>query len=337
MAATDDPQALDAAVGQAAGVLKAGGVVALPTETVYGLAANALDASAVARIFAAKERPAFDPLIVHVRSLEHVAEVAEIPAEFADVIGKIAAAHWPGPLTILLPKKPNVPDITTSGLPTVAVRVPADPVFRRVLKECRFPLAAPSANRFGRISPTSASAVMKELSGRIPLVLDGGACSEGLESTIIRLVPQDKRPRIEILRPGPVTKEMLQVFGQVKILKGGPTPEAPGRLPSHYAPKTPFRLVESLDDWEPEPGRRYALLSYSGDPTAGYTGLTDWAHIISLSPGNGKLHEASIRLFHVMRQLDELGVDEIISEPVSEVGLGVAIMDRLRKASGPRD
>jgi L-threonylcarbamoyladenylate synthase len=332
--ATDEPHALGAATGLAAKRLLAGDVVALPTETVYGLAANALDPAAVAKIFSVKERPAFDPLIVHVRNLDAVREIADVPSEIEDVVGKLANAFWPGPLTLLLPKKPVVPDLVTSGLPTVAVRVPSHAVFRRVLKDCRCPLAAPSANRFGRISPTTAAAVEKELGGRIPLILDGGACGEGLESTILRVTrpPGSPKPVLEVVRSGPVTREMLKQFGIVKKAAREAHPEAPGQLASHYAPATPLRLLGEGETFRPEPGRRYGLLSVDGEPRR--LNLADFAVVAVLSPGSGKLSEAAIRLFALLRQLDESGVDEIIAEPVAEQGLGVAIMDRLRKAAG---
>lgn len=331
---TDDPQTLGEACRLAAERLQAGEVVALPTETVYGLAANALDPAAVATIFRVKERPSFDPLIVHVRNLDGVREVAEVPSEIEDVVGKLANAFWPGPMTLLLPKKPVVPDLVTSGLPTVAVRVPSHPVFRRVLKECRFPLAAPSANRFGRISPTTAAAVEKELGGRIPLIVDGGACGEGLESTILRVSrpPGSPKPVLEVVRSGPVTRERLKQFGIVKNAPRSAGPQAPGQLASHYAPATPLRLLGEGERFVPEPGRRYGLLSVEGAPRG--LNLSDFAVVAVLSPGSGKLGEAAIRLFAMLRQLDEAGVDEIIAEPVAEHGLGVAIMDRLRKAAG---
>jgi L-threonylcarbamoyladenylate synthase len=226
--------------------------------------------------------------------------------------------------------------LVTSGLPTVAVRQSAHPVFRAVNKALGRPIAAPSANRFGSISPTSASAVIKELGGRIPLVVDSGACSEGLESTIISIEPREgKKPVFRLHRAGPVTKEQLQEFGRVeKYREGdGAAPQAPGQLASHYAPRTPLILLGSPAEFEPEEGKRYGLLSYTGDDDGPYVTLHDWDCIESLSPGSGKLAEAAIRLFFVMRQMDEAGLDAIVAEPVSEVGLGVAIMDRLRRAA----
>jgi len=324
------------AVREACALLRAGEIVALPTETVYGLAADAFNPAAVAKVFAAKERPSFDPLIVHIASRGDLKNVALVPEDVAETVGKLTAAFWPGPLTLILPKHADVPDLVTSGLPTVAVRQSAHPVFRAINKELGRPIAAPSANRFGRISPTSASAVEKELGGRIPLVIDAGACAEGVESTIISIEPRDgKKPIFRLHRAGPVTKEQLQEFGKVEKVKerAGDLPHAPGQLPSHYAPLTPLTLLASPEDFEPEPGKKYGLLSYRGKDDSPYVTLHDWDVVEALSPGSGKLAEAAIRLFFVMRLLDEAGLDEIIAEPVSETGLGVAIMDRLRRAA----
>ena len=335
-----DPAEQNKIVDLAVGLLETGEVVALPTETVYGLGADAMNSDAVAKVFAAKQRPSFDPLIVHVGSYEQVDEVANVPDELREVIDKLMKAHWPGPLTLILPKKECVPDIVTSGLPSVAVRMSAHPLMKAIVRKLGRPIAAPSANRFGRISPTSASAVEKELSGLIPMIIDGGACREGLESTIIRPeISADagkKGVLIHVLRAGPVTKEMLQRFGKVvraKKNRSEDAPEAPGQLASHYAPVTPLRLLAKPSDFKPEPNKKYGLLSYCGSDKAGFIGLHDWSVVEELSPGNGKLAEAAVRFFYVLRLLDESGVDEIIAEPVSETGLGVAIMDKLRRAS----
>ncbi len=334
--ATDEDMA--EAVREAVSLLKAGEVVGLPTETVYGLAADALNPEAVAKVFSVKQRPAFDPLIIHIGSRNDLSSVALVPDDIAEIVGKLADAFWPGPLSMILPRHPDIPDLVTSGLPTVAVRQSAHPVFRAINKALGRPIAAPSANRFGKISPTSASAVIDELGGRIPLVIDGGACNQGVESTIIAIEPREgKKPVFRLHRAGPVTKEELQKFGKVERLKpgGGPAnaPQAPGQLDAHYAPSTPLRLLEDPAEFSPEPGKRYGLLSYRGDESSRYLGLCEWGAVETLSPGSGKLAEAAIRLFYAMRALDAAGVHEIIAEPVSETGLGVAIMDRLRRAS----
>ncbi len=324
------------AVAAASELLGRGEVVALPTETVYGLGADATDPAAVAKVFEIKERPAFDPLIVHIASVKDLHQVATVPEEIDKVFQKLISAFWPGPLTIVLPRTEAIPDLVTSGLDTVAVRQSGHRVFRGIGRGFGKPIAAPSANRFGRISPTSAAAVMKELGGRIPLIVDGGACRDGLESTIVRLEAGEKRPIIHVLRPGPVTKKELQNFGRVVVAKKrliDEQPEAPGQLASHYAPRTPLLMFDKPEDFQPEPWKRYGLMSYKCDPKAGYTGAHEWAMVESLSPGSGKLAEAAVRLFHVMRTLDEAGLDAIVAEPVSDTGLGQAIMDRLRRAA----
>lgn len=345
------------AVVKASGLLVAGEVVALPTETVYGLGANALNADAVAKVFAAKERPSFDPLIIHLSRVEQLQEYCDLAPRMNKVVQQLVAEFWPGPLTMVLPKKEIIPDIVTSGKNTVAVRMSAHPVMQEICRAVGYPIAAPSANRFGRISPTTANAVMKELSGKIPLIVDGGACNSGLESTIVRIeVDEDdaeKRPELHLLRSGPVVKEDLQAFGKVirpkklsdrakKALKEkakeGATVdstgmEAPGMLDSHYAPSIPLYIFDKPGDFIPEDGVSYGLLSYRGAEKDGYMDLYDWDVIEELSPGKGKLGEAAVRLFHVMRSLDESGVDAIVAETVAETGLGVAINDRLRRAS----
>jgi L-threonylcarbamoyladenylate synthase len=327
------------AVSESIRLLQAGEVVALPTETVYGLAADALNPTAVAKIFEAKERPTFDPLIVHLPHKKDLAMVADVPPDINAVLQKITDRFWPGPLTIILPKKDIVPDLVTAGLPTVAVRVSANSLFKKVAQGLGRPIAAPSANRFGSISPTSAAAVQAELDGRIPLIIDAGATMHGLESTIIKIEPGSPKATITILRPGPVTAEDLKLYGKVKTLTRSvvdEATEAPGQLASHYAPKTPLRLFESPSDFIPDPAKRYALMSYRGEAKDGYINLTDWVEVMMLSPGKGKLPEAAVRFFHALRQLDELGVDEIIAEAIPERGLGVAIMERLRRAATPQ-
>ncbi len=335
---TDTETSTRETVARAVALLRSGEVVALPTETVYGLGADALNPAAVAKIFEAKERPHFDPLIVHLPNKTMVRDVAEIPDDIAKTVTQLVETFWPGPLTLLLPKKPVVPDLVTSGLPTVAVRQGEHPVFHRILKQFGGPVAAPSANRFGALSPTSAALVRDQLEGRIPLIVDGGACSRGLESTIVRVVPATPKPVIEVLRPGPVTEDDLKKFGKVVFATRNTTvedaaPEAPGRLAAHYAPRTPLRLLESPRDFSPEPGKRYALLSYRGQEKDGYLALHPWSEVAVLSPGSGRVAEAGIRLFHLLGQLDQHGHDEIVAEPVPDRGIGRAILDKLRKAS----
>lgn len=333
---TDLPPLMHAAVEEAGRLLRSGDVVALPTETVYGLAADALNPKAVAKIFEAKERPTFDPLIVHLPDKKQLDTVADVPADIQKVVIQLIERFWPGPLTLVLPKKACVPDIVTAGLPSVAVRVSSNPVFKRVIQHLNKPLAAPSANRFGSISPTSASAVQAELDGRIPLIIDGGACMHGLESTIIKIEAASPKNIITILRPGPITPEDLKAYGKVKVETRtviDEATEAPGQLASHYAPRTPLRLLSKPSDFTPVEGKRYALMSYRGEEKDGYLDLTEFEEIMVLSPGNGKLPEAAVRFFYILRTLDQLGVDEIIAEPMFEHGMGIAMMDKLRRAS----
>jgi len=333
---TDEPEHLHRAVADAVRLLREGDVVAVPTETVYGLAADALNADAVAKVFAAKERPDFDPLIVHLPTKQSLHDVADVPESIRKTVIQMIERFWPGPLTLVLPKKACIPDIVTSGMPSVAVRMSSHPIFKRIVQELGKPLAAPSANRFGSISPTSASAVVAELDGRIPLIIDGGACLHGIESTIIKIEPAEPKPMITILRPGPITPDELKQYGRLHRHQKqliNEASDAPGQLASHYAPRTPLRLLESPKDFIPEPGKKYALLSFCGDPDDGYVDLTEWHQMMVLSPGNGKLPEAAVRFFYALRELDNSGADEIIAEPLHEHGLGIAMMDRLRRAA----
>ena len=321
------------AVAEAVALLENGGLVALPTETVYGLAADAFDAEAVAKVFEVKERPSFDPLIVHIGHKRDLDIVAKVPEELDEIVDELVSTYWPGPLTLVLPKKEDVPELVTSGLETVAVRMSAHEVMRAVAKE--IPVAAPSANRFGRISPTSADAVMEELGGKIPMVIDGGACRDGLESTIVAPEMSEKGPVLRLLRPGPISREDLRKIA--KVIKPKKTKadhiEAPGQVESHYAPTTPLVVIDKPSDFVPEEGVKYGLLSYRGEGNSSLMEATDWAHVEIMSPGKGKLAEGAVRLFYCLRKLDAAGVDVIISESVSETGIGVAMMDRLRRAA----
>jgi len=336
---TEADESIDAAVKQAVVELQSGNVVALPTETVYGLAADAFDAEAVAKIFAAKERPSFDPLIVHVSSQKAIREVAEVPENIRKAVRSLTELFWPGPLTLVLPKNDKVPDIVTAGLPTVAVRCSQHEIFKSVVETLGHPLAAPSANRFGRISPTSADAVISELDGRIPLVIDGGACARGLESTIVQVIAAEGKGKaiFRILRKGPISVDQLKRYGKIEMVNNDAVsqtaPEAPGLLASHYAPSTPLRLLKKPQDFKHDRDKRYALLSYRGKKKDGYINLCQWDEIEILSPGSGKTVEAALRFFFLLRKLDESGVDEIIAEPVSEFGVGAAIMERLQRAA----
>ena len=324
----------------AAKLLKDGQVVALPSETVYGLAASISEEEALQYIFEVKERPSYDPLIVHIGEKEDLAQVADIPENIAPVLSALMENFWPGPLTLILPKKGDISNTITAGLDTVAVRMPSNEILRETCKIAG-PLAAPSANRFGRISPTSASAVQKELGGQIPLIIDGGACREGIESTIIAVSPppeEGKKPIFTLLRPGVITREQLREYGKVERVKPAskkevsPSPTAPGLLESHYAPVTPLYLYESLDDFQAEEGKRYGLLTLKGEDGE-FFHQYEWDEVITLSPGSGKITEGAVRLYWAMRKLDEQGLDVIIAEPMNKKNIGEAVMDRLRKAA----
>jgi L-threonylcarbamoyladenylate synthase len=305
-------------------LLRKGDLVALPTETVYGLAANALNPIAVAKIFAAKDRPRFDPLIVHLPNREWLGRIVDLPTGDRQLIGKLADKFWPGPFTMVLPKREVVPDIVTAGLDTVAVRLSAHPVFAEIVGELDAPLAAPSANRFGRISPTTARHVLDELYGRIPLIVDAGSTEHGIESTIVAV----RDGGIAILRRGPITHEQLSEFAEVSSVMRTPRISSPGQLPSHYAPKTPLCLIDNAKAFPPQKNQRVGLLAWNGacrDRQA-------FAAVRILSERED-LREAAANLFRHVRELDVLGLDLIVAERVPSRGLGAAIMDRLERAS----
>ena len=304
----------------AAKLLAAGELVALPTETVYGLGAAALDPLACARIFEAKERPLSDPLIVHLPDTQWLDRLARPNA----LAIRLANEFWPGPLTLVLPRQNLVPDLVTAGQKTVALRMSAHPVFAEVSRIYGRPIAAPSANRFGRISATSASHVLTELGGRIPLIIDAGPCLHGIESTIVRVHEHG----VEILRQGPVTEERLSQFAAVLPPRQGTL--TPGSMQSHYAPETRLILLEKLggelaDKREADFPARTGFLLWSSSGK----GLRFVEHLSSTQD----LREAAANLYGAMRRLDEAHLELIVAEPVPETGLGVAIMERLRKAA----
>ncbi len=313
-------------LSQAKALLEQGQIVGIPTETVYGLAANALDPDAVLRIFQAKNRPAFDPLIVHTDSLDKAGTfVSDIP----DAARRLAAACWPGPLTLLLPKLPIIPDLVTSGLPTVGVRVPAHPLTLALLRSLPFPLAAPSANPFGYISPTTARHVADQLGAAVPYILDGGPARIGLESTIVGF-PDGQ---VTVYRLGGLAVETLeQLLGQSVQVQTHSTdnPAAPGMLTSHYAPRKPLTLLtDRLSADVP-----YLENAQTSGALVFQTALPDipLAQQRILSP-TGDLAEAAKNLFGYLRELDSLPVEHLYAELVPDTGLGRAINDRLRRAS----
>lgn len=306
-------------IKEAAEVIKRGGLVAFPTETVYGLGADALNPGAVVKIFEAKERPFFDPLIVH------IADIAALERLCLYVNEKVKALidrFWPGPLTVVLPKREIVPDVVTAGLDTVAIRMPSHPVALELIRESGTPIAAPSANRFGYLSPTEPEHVLAQLGGRIDLLIDGGRCPVGVESTIIDLTEEPT-----LLRPGGLPLEEIErVIGKVKVLEKSERPRSPGQLSRHYSPRTPLRIVG--EPLRPPQGVRAGLLAFKD--AKGKEGFTE---VEVLSP-SGDLKEAACNLFRCLHRLDSAGLDIIYAETLPEEGLGRAIMDRLRRAQG---
>jgi L-threonylcarbamoyladenylate synthase len=319
-------------------LLRKGEIVALPTETVYGLAADALNPIAVTKIFEAKERPRFDPLIVHLPNREWLEKIADLPEHDQHLISKLTHRFWPGPFTIVLPKRGIVPEIVTAGLDTVAVRISEHAVFAKIVRLFGKPLAAPSANRFGRISPTTAQHVLDELDERIPLIIDAGPTDHGVESTIVSL----RANSIDILRRGPITAEQLSEFGETNIVAlPARNISAPGQFPLHYAPKTPLRVIENAKSFSPEKNERVGLLAWNapkkGDlqiaqRRSGDRRSVKFATVRHLS-AREDLREAATNLFRYLRELDALGLDLIVAERVPCHGLGAAILDRLERAS----
>lgn len=321
---TGTPSEHAQAVSRAVALLHAGEVVALPTETVYGLAADALSAKAVVKIFETKERPRLDPLIVHLPSRDWLERLAFVDGDSRGLVEKLIGAFWPGPLTIVLPRTNLVPDIVTAGLATIALRMSANPIFAEIIREFGRPLAAPSANRFGRISPTAASHVADELSSRIPLIVDGGPTEHGIESTVIAI----REHNIVILRKGPVTEEQLAKIAEVHCeISDARRPQAPGQLPSHYAPRTPLVIADNISNFAAPHGKRYGVLLWSRAPFS-----ETFVESRRLSTTND-LREAATNLFRQLRELDHANLDCIVAEGMPERGLGAAIMDRLRRAA----
>lgn len=322
IAPTASPNERRQAVRRAVDLLRDGEVVALPTETVYGLAADALTADAVAKIFESKQRPHFDPLIVHLPDRSWLSKVAKVTEEAAPLVERLLVRFWPGPLTLVLPRQDLVPSLVTAGLATIAVRLSAHPLFAEVVSSLGRPLAAPSANRFGRISPTCADHVMEELSGRIPFIVDGGPTEHGVESTVIAV----RGGGIEILRAGPISREELSEFCEVRYQTSGRT-EAPGQLPSHYRPQTPLKIVKEISEVVVPEGKRYGALVWSHSPV-----VTAFAETRRLTR-DGNLREAATNLFRQLRELDHAELDCIVAEALPEHGLGLAITERLRRAA----
>jgi L-threonylcarbamoyladenylate synthase len=317
----------EAAVADAARCLRGGGLVAFPTETVYGLGADATNAAAIARLYEAKGRPAFNPLIAHLGDLKAAQRIARFDAQAI----LLATAFWPGPLTLVLPKAPGcaVADLATAGLDTIAVRVPAHPVAQQILRAFGGPVVAPSANLSGHVSPTTAAHVQSDLAGRIDLIIDGGAVEVGIESTIVGCFDAPM-----LLRPGGVPRgEIERVLGRALLqppderISDSGQPLAPGMLASHYAPRTPVRLnAERIEAGE-------ALLAFGPHVISGAEAPSGAMNLSA----RGDLTEAAANLFGYLRALDARGARAIAVMPVPHHGLGEAINDRLRRAAVGRE
>lgn len=333
----DDPVALAEAVA----LLRAGRLVAFPTETVYGLGANALDPLAVARVFEAKDRPSFDPLIVHMPSADEIGRYATAEDASDDRVHALAARFWPGPLTLVLRKRALIPGIVTAGLDTVGLRVPDHPVALRLLEASGVPIAAPSANRFGGLSPTRPEHVARQLGDRIPLILDGGPSRVGVESTVVLLAAGSAR----LLRPGGVPVEEIEaVIGPIDAAssehgRGEASDEkrpalSPGSGAAHYAPAVPLSIVPPDAPIAVAEGERVGLLASSaaGRAEAERHAERPLAMVEVPAPDGDPLRLAA-GLFEALHRLDEAELDRIVAQPIAETGIGRAVMDRLRRAS----
>jgi L-threonylcarbamoyladenylate synthase len=304
------------AIRQATHALAHGDIVAFPTETVYGLGANALDARAIAKVFAGKERPRFNPLIVHVPGLE----AAERYAVMNDTAWRLAEAFWPGPLSLVLKKRPacGIADLVSAGLDTIALRAPAHPVAQALLEAAQLPIAAPSANRSGRVSPTTAAHVQAELGERPAMILDGGPCPLGIESTVVSVI----EPEPGLLRPGALPREAIELVLGAPLLAANANHRgaSPGQLETHYAPSTKLRLgATGVSSSE-------ALLAFGPEAPQG-------ARVTINLSASGNLEEAAVKLFAALRELDQTGATAIAVMPIPAHGLGEAINDRLQRAA----
>ncbi|MDD5487781.1 MAG: L-threonylcarbamoyladenylate synthase [Candidatus Omnitrophica bacterium] len=331
-----DPQNIDMALlRQAAEVINNRGLVAFPTETVYGLGADALDSKAVSGIFQAKKRPLDDPLIVHISTMK---ELEDLASDVPDIVYKLADRFWPGPLTMVLKKSDRVPDIVTTGLDTVAIRMPSHPIASRFIDMCACPLAAPSANLFSKPSPTTAMHVLQDLEGNVDMILDGGATYIGVESTVIDV----SSGPVKVLRPGGVSvEELTSLVGPVEVLSEGAVMErTPGKYPRHYSPNAKVLVVEyGYDQFEKATQAAETLASRGAS-----VGIMASKEHEDLYQGNvkvlGPANDGRIcasRLFSILREFDSEKVNYIIAEGIPEKGLGRAVMNRIRKAAGSEE
>jgi L-threonylcarbamoyladenylate synthase len=308
-------------IAKAAEIIRAGRLVAFPTETVYGLGADALNPIAVSRIFEAKKRPFFDPLIVHIDSINSLEKVTFSVGKTEQ---RLAEKFWPGPLTIVFPKQKNIPDIVTAGLQTVAVRMPSDKTALELIRAACTPIAAPSANLFGHISPTIAEHVEEQLGKEVEVILDGGKSSVGVESTIVMI----ENDNVVILRHGGISLEEIEdITGKINLsAKNTVNPAVPGQLPSHYSPQTPLVLVDSIAGIDTK-GMNTGFITFRKPK---HMHSDDCIQILSES---GDMREAAANLFSCMHNLDKMNLDIIYAEKIPEYGLGRAIMDRLTRAA----
>ncbi len=361
----------DENIRRAALALKQGGIVAMPTETVYGLAGSAFEAEALSKIFLTKERPTFDPLIVHVALENHtladlMREQLIYPHDLSDIavkrIDRLIRTFWPGPLTLVLPKGDLVPDLATSGMETVAIRAPKHPVARKLIQAFGLSLCAPSANRFGRISPTSAQDVMEELGDRIEIILDGGTCEIGIESTILRVTEEGD---LFLLRPGVISKEMITAAVSARVAHASEMParegeaqSAPGMLASHYSPKKLLKILPTLVSQMMTPPplgtlasgetpKKIGLLLVSGNAKLASETLSEILELPVVAESlseKGDWSEAAQTLFQKLRKLDASDADLLVTEPIhfedpslgQNAGIAYAIADRLTRAAGPK-
>ena len=339
----EDVEAQAACLAEAGRILREGGLVGFPTETVYGLGANGLDAAAAAGIYAAKGRPSDNPLILHVANR---AMMDSIAAEIPEMAEKLITAFWPGPMTLILKRKPIVPDRITGGLDTVGIRMPDNDIARAMIRAAGVPIAAPSANISGRPSPTTAAAVYHDMQGNVPLILDGGACTFGVESTIVDCTGDTA----VILRPGAITREMLEeLLGEVRLdpaLVGEKVvPRAPGMKYTHYAPKAPLTLIEGAPEkmaaaFQRELQKAQAAghvvgIIVSREVAAAVQGLLP-QELIRVYGAQGDLAAIAAELYEALRSFDRKPADMLLAEGTTEQGLGLAVMNRLHKASGFR-
>lgn len=307
-------------IAKAAEEIKRGNIVAFPTETVYGLGADGFNSIAVSKIFEAKNRPSFNPLIIHL--CKH-SQIHDICVYTDDRIDRLTEKFWPGPLTIVLPKKEIIPDIVTAGHETVAVRMPDHHVALELISKTGAPIAAPSANTFGFLSPTSAIHVNKQLEGKVDIILDGGESNVGVESTIIELIDD----QFMLLRPGGLPKEEIEsITGNLLTANGvRENPNAPGQLLHHYAPNVPIKFIDEIDPDKIIPERSAGL--FFDEDNSGIN-----LFVVRILSQTGDLREAAANLFKYLHELEQEEPDIILAKKIKETGLGIAIMDRLRKA-----